>query len=91
MIYLAYEEMANHTDKISFPYINKVLESWHDQGITSGIQVEEAKQQRAAEKQKPAQKKKTQGYEASYDIDEFDKMSQTAPLVYRKKADKGEE
>lgn len=90
MIYLAYEEMANHTDKISFPYINKVLENWHDLGITSSLQVEEAKQQRAAEKAKPVQKKKTQGYEASYDIDEFDKRSQTAPLVYKKKADEGE-
>ncbi|MBR2075705.1 MAG: DnaD domain protein, partial [Fibrobacter sp.] len=33
MIYLAYEEMANHTDKISFPYMNKVLANWHEAGI----------------------------------------------------------
>lgn len=90
MIYLAYEEMANHTDKISFPYINKVLENWHDLGIATGTQVEEAKQQRTAEKQKTAPRKKTSGYEASYDIDEFDRKSETAPLVYKKKANEGE-
>ncbi len=89
MIYLAYEEMANHTDKISFPYINKVLESWHDLGISNALQVEEAKQQRTAEKPKSVSKKKSQGYEASYDIDEFDRRSETAPLVYKKKADEG--
>ena len=53
-------------------------------------QAEEAKQQRTAQKQKPATKKKTQGYEASYDIDEFDRRSETAPLVYKKKTDEGE-
>lgn len=90
MIYLAYEEMANHTDKISFPYMNKVLENWHDQDINTAAQAEEAKQQRTAQKQKPATKKKTQGYEASYDIDEFDRRSETAPLVYKKKTDEGE-
>ena len=83
--------MANHTDKVSFPYMNKVLENWHDLGITCVAQVEEAKQQRTAKKQKTAQKKKTQGYEASYDIDEFDRRSETAPLVYKKKKkDEGE-
>lgn len=90
MIYLAYEEMANHTDKISFPYMNKVLENWHDQGITCAAQAEEAGRQRTEKKQKPAAKKKQQGYEASYDIDEFDRRSQTAPLVYKKKKDEGE-
>ncbi|MBQ8027736.1 MAG: DnaD domain protein [Clostridia bacterium] len=91
MIYLAYEEMANHTDKISFPYMNKVLQNWSDQGIRSPHQVEEAKEQRAAEKAKPAQKKKSTGYEASYDIDEFDKKSATTPLIYKKNSsDEGE-
>lgn len=90
MIYLAYEEMANHTDKISFPYINKVLENWHDLGITTPAQAEDAKQQRTAEKPKPAPKKKSQGYEASYDIDEFDRRSENAPLVYKKKSEEGD-
>ena len=90
MIYLAYEEMANHTDKISFPYMNKVLQSWHDAGIKTAADVEEAKMQRTAESPKPAQKKKQGGYEASYDIDEFNRRSDTSPLIYKKSTPKGD-
>ena len=87
MIYLAYEEMANHTDKISFPYMNKVLQNWYDSGIKTAADVEEAKTQRTAEKTKPVKKQAGNGYEASYDIDEFNRHSDTAPLVYKKKSD----
>ena len=92
MIYLAYEEMADHTDKISFPYINKVLQSWYDLGLKTAQQVEQAKEERTSAKTaKTAAKKKSSGYEASYDIDEFNRRSDTAPLVYKKKKDDGEE
>ncbi|MBR3802782.1 MAG: DnaD domain protein [Clostridia bacterium] len=87
MIYLAYEEMANHTDKISFPYINKVLQNWYDSNLKSPADVEESKAQHTAEKTKPAKKQPGNGYEASYDIDEFNRRSDTAPLVYKKKSD----
>ncbi|MBQ3498419.1 MAG: DnaD domain protein [Clostridia bacterium] len=86
MIYLAYEEMANHTDKISFPYINKVLQNWYDSSVRTPADVEESKTQRTAEKTKPAKKQPGNGYEASYDIDEFNRRSDTAPLVYKKKS-----
>lgn len=91
MIYLAYEEMANHTDKISFPYMNKVLQNWYDTGIKSAADIEEAKQQRTAEKTKPAKQKKPSGYEASYDIDEFNRRSDTSPLIYKRSTQEGEE
>jgi DnaD/phage-associated family protein len=91
MIYLAYEEMANHTDKISFPYMNKVLQNWYDAGIKSAADIEEAKQQRTAEKAKPAKQKKPSGYEASYDIDEFNRRSDTSPLIYKRSTQEGEE
>ena len=87
MVYLAYEEMANHTDKISFPYMNKVLQNWYDSCIKSPADVEESKAQHTAEKTKPAKKQPGNGYEASYDIDEFNRRSDTAPLVYKKKSD----
>ena len=87
MIYLAYEEMANHTDKISFPYINKVLQNWYDSNLKSPADVEESKAQHTAEKTKPAKKQPGNGYEASYDIDEFNRRSDTAPLVYKRKSD----
>ena len=88
MIYLAYEEMANRTDKISFPYMNKVLQSWFDQGFTTPLMVEQANEQRNAEKKRnTSAPKKSGGYEASYDIDEFDRRSESSPLVYKKRSD----
>ena len=33
MIILAYDEMANHTGKLSFAYIDKILMNWHKKGI----------------------------------------------------------
>lgn len=86
MIYLAYEEMANHTDKISFPYMNKVLANWHEAGIKTPEKLEKSKAQPKAE-QKPVRKKKQTGYEASYDIEEFNRRSLEEPLVYRKQED----
>lgn len=86
MIYLAYEEMANHTDKISFPYMNKVLANWNEAGIRTPEQLEESKEQATAAK-KPTPKKKNGGYEASYDIDEFNRRSMNEPLVYKKQED----
>ena len=85
MIYLAYEEMANHTDKISFPYMNKVLINWHESGIKTPEQLEESKAQ--PKTTKPSKKKKNEGYEASYDIEEFNRRSAEEPLVYKKQED----
>ncbi len=50
MIHLAYEEMANHTDRLSFPYINKVLRSWHEKGLLTPEQVQADKQTRQRDK-----------------------------------------
>lgn len=86
MIYLAYEEMANHTDKISFPYMNKVLANWHEAGIKTPEQLDESKRQ-TKESKKSVRKKKSEGYEASYDIDEFNRRSATEPLVYKRPQD----
>lgn len=35
MVKLAYERTINQIGKLSFPYINKILTSWHDKGITT--------------------------------------------------------
>ena len=43
LIRCAYERCVENTNKLSFPYINKVLMSWHDEGITtiSGVKAAE--------------------------------------------------
>ena len=83
MIFLAYEEMANHTDKISFAYMNKVLENWYEAGLRSPEDVERQKQEKAAAKTKP--KKPAEGHEPSYDLDAFMQHSAQDPIVYKKK------
>ena len=87
MIFLAYEEMANHTDKISFAYMNKVLENWHEAGVRSPEDVDRLKQEKAAAKTKP--KAKTEGRAPSYDLDAFMQHSAQDPIVYRKKPEEG--
>ena len=60
MIAEARERCVNATNKLSFPYINKILESWAKDKIFTLTQLEsEQKQQQIKEK-------------SSFDIDEFD-------------------
>ncbi len=88
MIYLAYEEMANHTDRISFAYMNRVLENWHEAGVRTPEDVERLKQEKAA-KAKP--KPKAEGHAPSYDLDAFMQHSAQDPIVYKKKNEGGAE
>ena len=69
MIFLAYEEMANHTQKFSIGYINKVLVSWHEKGYKKPSDIENAK------KSAPAAMATGKKAEASYDIGDFEKKS----------------
>lgn len=94
MIHLAYEEMANHTDRLSFPYMNKVLRSWHEKGLLTPEQVQAERQahQQAREKaasadpgEKKQKSKKSEARDASYDLDEYTRRALHEPLVYTKK------
>ncbi len=87
MIYLAYEEMANHTNKISFAYMNKVLQNWHDEGIKTPAQLEKSKAEKKAETKTKAKPKPGSGYAASYDIDEFNRRSLNEPPIYKPNGD----
>ncbi|MBQ8762493.1 MAG: DnaD domain protein [Clostridia bacterium] len=82
MIILAYEEMANHTSKLSMPYIDKILMNWHNKGYKTPADVEKA----AAEQKdsKPAGKTKNSN-EASYDLDKFKEQSLHGELKYERK------
>lgn len=81
MIYLAYEEMANHTSNISFPYMNKILLSWHEKGVRKPADLEALRTSPAKiTADAPAKK----GQFASYDLDEFTRRSLHEPLVYEK-------
>ena len=44
MIILAYESCLLNTSKLSFPYMDKIIERWHEQGISTRQQAEEDNQ-----------------------------------------------
>ncbi len=85
MIYLAYEESANNIQKISFPYMEKVLQNWFKEGIKTPSDVNKAKQDR--QNQVVTTKEKTTKKKSSYDIDEFLKSNNNTQLVYKRKGD----
>lgn len=77
MIYLAYEEMLNHSSKISFPYMNKILINWHAKGIKTPDDIDKEKEDFRRKKSPRAKS------DASYDIDEFNRRGDALP-VYKK-------
>lgn len=96
VIVLAYEESVKHSGKMSFPYIHKVLASWHKKGVHTPEDV--TKEQKAfAEKneQKAAQrssnvynadtKPKDTGSAASYDLERAANKAKTQVPTLKKK------
>ena len=81
MIILAYEEMANHTGKLNFNYIDKVLSNWHSKGYKTPDDVESA----AAEQK---ERKPQSSANASYDLDKFKERSLHGELKYERKKKK---
>lgn len=80
MIILAYEEMANHTTKLSMPYIDKVLANWYSKGFKKP---EDIKADVPMQKEQANTSKKTN--EASYDLNKFNERSLYRELKYERK------
>ena len=85
LVRYAYEKTRNQTDdKLSFPYMNSILEAWERDGVktvAAAQQLDDAfyadkKRQKAqkspAQPQKPAAKRKQE--DASFDLSDFDKL-----------------
>ena len=82
MIYLAYEEMVDHTDKISFPYMDRILENWKENGITTPQILMKSRQEWEQNKTAKNQPRSAgssgsaaSGSAPSYDVDEFIKRA----------------
>lgn len=85
MIALAYEEMAEHTGKFNFGYMNKVLLNWQKNGIFTPADAAKAKQDRFERSQKKKSDEKSDNAQptvsdASYDIDSYTKKAFSNPL-----------
>ncbi|MBR3836485.1 MAG: DnaD domain protein [Clostridia bacterium] len=81
MIYLAYEETLDHSGKISFAYMNKVLANWHEKGLKTPSDVENDKQTFREKKSRKAAK--NNDADTSYDMNEFNRRANQLP-VYKK-------
>jgi len=66
MLKLAYEMCIDNTAKLSFPYINKVLSSWHEKGVKNPTDVLNLETQR--QQKKPSN-------ERTFNANEFDGFS----------------
>lgn len=79
IIYCAYEECIDNTGKLSFPYIDKIIRSWHDKGVKTLADIQNERVKWESEKSKrfsKIKKEKTQSeVNPSYDIDEYMKKS----------------
>lgn len=82
MILLAYEEMANHTSKLSMAYIDKILMNWHEKGYKTPDDVEKATEE---QKDKKPVAKTGSGQDASYDLNKFKEQSLHGELKYERK------
>lgn len=72
MIRMAYERAIDQIGQVSFPYIGKILQNWHDMGLKTPQDV--------IEKDLPKRKSSQNGgNDRSYDIDEFDRQGFELP------------
>lgn len=78
MIMKAYEETADHTGKLSFSYMNKIIENWHQKGYKTTADIETAEAAR-----KDAKVAISSG--ASYDLDDITRKTNTKKIVYERK------
>lgn len=83
MIYRSYEISIDRTEKMSLEYMDKVLKSWHDNGIKTPADVE-AEHSKWVESKKSSQGKGDgrQEEQASYDLDAYARKS--VGLKYKK-------
>ena len=89
MIILAYEEMANNTDKFSFPYMNKILVNWEKENIRTPLDAEKAKKARSEKysSKKADKKDKEEAPRPSYNLDAYSKKAFQNPMNIFKKKD----
>lgn len=84
MIIPAYEEMVNHTGKLSLTYMDKILMNWYSKGYKHPEDIENSVEENN-KKPKTSTKK---GQDASYDLDKFRQESLHGELKYERKKKK---
>lgn len=75
MISAAYERMIKWIGKLSFPYMDKILSSWHEQGFTNADETKAEKRTQNME----------QGDAATYDLNEIERFWDQVPQLKERK------
>lgn len=83
MIIYAYEIMSENTGKLSFSYMDKVIEGWVKNGYKSVDDVKNAEKARKDASAKPSNQNSQSG--ASYDLGKFTENSIKGKLEYKRK------
>ena len=94
MIHAAYEEMAEHTGKLSFAYMHKVLKKWHEAGVKTPEDAERVQEEWKASNSSRSGKKTSAGKKSagavaldtppSYDLDEYERSTWRIPTFTKK-------
>ena len=79
MIALAYEICIDNTNKLSLEYMDRVLRSWHQNGVKTPVQAAQAQERWSAQHYgkkgqktpKPSRAESVFSSDASYDLDDF--------------------
>lgn len=79
MMVLAYNECVERTGKISYPYINKVLLNWNEQGFKTPEDLEKAKENFSRKKAD------SELNERSYDIKKAINQAENGEIIYKKR------
>lgn len=87
LIYFAAEEMINRTNKISFAYMDKILESWHEQRFKSPVEVMQASKKNPVPSKTAAHIGNVTGG-TSYDPSKYQKKAQQ-PIEYKRRNSNG--
>lgn len=91
MIYCAYEESIDNTGKMSIAYMDKIMRTWHKDGVKTLKDVQASRMKWKTENKSRFKKDKKKNAkdegEASYDIDEY--MKKSLNLQYVKNDGKG--
>ena len=94
IIYHAYEEMVNHTGKLNFNYMDRILTNWAKAGVKNLSDIDALKAEKTSSPS-PAAKSTTKPaksnaleHKASYDLDAFNNESLYGEIKYERKKKK---
>ncbi|MCR4563679.1 MAG: DnaD domain protein [Clostridiales bacterium] len=80
LIFRAYDEMVDRTDKPSLAYVNKILLGWKEQGLRTADEVEKAEKNKQSKKRKQNKEEKV-----SFNIEKAEQKAKRGPINISKR------